>query len=83
VLVVRDQGLGIPAADLPRIFTRFERAGNVVGQIPGTGIGLAAVRQVVEQHGGRITVESQEGVGTTCTVRLPLAPDPVSDTASA
>jgi signal transduction histidine kinase len=82
VLIVQDHGLGIPAADLPRIFTRFERAGNVAGHIPGTGIGLAAVRQVVEQHGGQITVESQEGVGTTCTVRLPLSLDMVHHTAS-
>jgi signal transduction histidine kinase len=83
VLAVRDQGIGIPAADLPRIFARFERAGNVVGQIPGTGIGLTAVRQVVEQHGGRIAVDSEEGVGTTFTVRLPLALDLASNTASA
>jgi signal transduction histidine kinase len=75
VLAVRDHGVGIPAADLGRVFTRFERAGNVVGRIPGTGIGLAAVLQVVEQHGGRIAMDSQEGVGTACTVRLPLALD--------
>jgi signal transduction histidine kinase len=73
ILVVQDQGLGIPAADLPRIFERFQRARNVEGQIGGTGLGLAAVRQVVEQHGGRVQVESEEGVGTTVTVRLPLA----------
>jgi signal transduction histidine kinase len=75
VLVVRDQGLGIPAADLPRVFERFQRARNVEGQIAGTGIGLAAVRQVVEQHGGHLSVESQEGSGSTFTVRLPLALD--------
>jgi len=78
-LIVRDQGIGIPAADLSRIFTRFERGSNVVRRIPGTGIGLAAARQVVEQHGGRITVESQEGVGTTFTVWLPVAADPSSE----
>jgi signal transduction histidine kinase len=75
VLVVQDRGLGIPAADLPRIFERFRRGGNVEGQIGGTGIGLVAVRQVVEQHGGEISVDSQEGSGTTFTVRLPLALD--------
>jgi signal transduction histidine kinase len=73
VLTVQDHGLGIPTTDLPRIFARFERAGNVAGHIPGTGLGLAAVRQVVEQHGGQIALVSQEGVGTACTVRLPLA----------
>jgi signal transduction histidine kinase len=74
VLMVRDQGIGIPAADLARIFERFQRARNAEGQIRGTGIGLAAARQVVEQHGGQISVESQEGQGSTFTVRLPLVP---------
>jgi PAS domain S-box-containing protein len=75
VLVVQDRGLGIPAADLPHIFERFQRGRNVEGQIAGTGIGLAAVRQLVEQHGGRVTVNSHEGRGTTFTVRLPLTLD--------
>jgi signal transduction histidine kinase len=73
-LAVRDRGIGIPAADLPHIFDRFHRAGNVAGRIPGTGIGLAAVRQIVEQHGGSITAESVEGQGSCFTVRLPLNP---------
>jgi excisionase family DNA binding protein len=73
VLTVRDQGLGIPAADLPRVFERFERARNVEGRIGGTGIGLASARQIVEQHGGTIAVESAEGLGSIFTVRLPLA----------
>lgn len=72
VLAVQDHGVGIPASDLPYIFERFHRGGNVTGKIPGTGIGLAAVRQIVEQHGGSITVESQEGERTVFTVRLPL-----------
>jgi signal transduction histidine kinase len=72
VLRVRDQGIGIPPADLPRIFERFYRATNVAGQIQGSGIGLAGSRQVVEQHGGTIVVESREGAGSTFTVRLPL-----------
>jgi PAS domain S-box-containing protein len=71
VVVVRDQGLGIPAADLPRLFTRFYRSSNTTG-ISGTGIGLEAARRMVEQHGGTIGVESVEGAGTTVTVRLPL-----------
>lgn len=73
VLHVQDQGLGIPAADLPRIFERFQRASNVIGRIGGTGIGLASARQIIEQHGGRITVSSREGHGSRFTVRLPLA----------
>ena len=73
VLTVQDHGIGIPAADLPRVFDRFERARNVVGRIGGSGIGLAASRQIVEQHGGTIAVESREGQGSSFRVRLPLA----------
>jgi PAS domain S-box-containing protein len=72
-LTVRDEGIGIPAGDLPHIFERFRRAENVTGRIAGTGIGLAAARQIVEQHGGAIAVESVEGFGTTVTIWLPLA----------
>lgn len=71
VLTVEDQGIGIPTADLPHIFERFHRGGNVSG-IAGSGVGLAAVRQSVEQHGGAMTVESTEGKGTTVTIYLPL-----------
>jgi signal transduction histidine kinase len=72
LIAVRDEGIGIPAADLPHIFDRFRRAGNVVGHIAGTGIGLASAQGIVEQHGGTITAESAEGAGSTFTVRLPL-----------
>jgi signal transduction histidine kinase len=75
VVAVRDQGIGIPDADLPHIFDRFHRAGNVARQIQGTGIGLSSARQIVEQHGGTIDVTSQEGVGSTFVVRLPLEND--------
>jgi signal transduction histidine kinase len=72
VLTVADRGEGIPATDLPHIFERFRRGRNVEGRIPGTGIGLAGVQSIVEQHRGTISVESQVGVGTTFTIRLPL-----------
>lgn len=75
VLRVADRGVGIPASDLPHIFTHGRRGGNVIGRIEGTGIGLAGVRQIVEQHGGSVGVESEEGRGTTFTVRLPLSAD--------
>lgn len=75
LLTVSDTGLGIPEADLPRVFDRFYRGSNVVGRIPGSGIGLAGVRQIVEQHGGTIQVSSREGEGSTFTVRLPLDAD--------
>lgn len=72
VLTVRDEGVGIPAVDLPHIFERYRRGSNVDWRTRGTGIGLAGVRQIVEQHGGTVTAESQEGDGSTFTVRLPL-----------
>jgi len=78
VLVVQDQGIGIPAADIPHVFTLFHRGANVVGQIEGAGMGLASAHEMVQRHGGVITVESQEGVGTTFTVSVPLHSDEVT-----
>jgi signal transduction histidine kinase/CHASE3 domain sensor protein len=72
VLAVEDHGIGIPESDLPRVFERFQRGANVQGRIGGVGIGLASARQIVEQHGGSIGVQSQKGVGSTFTVRLLL-----------
>ncbi len=71
VLAVCDQGIGIPASDLPHVFECFHRGGNV-DAIPGTGLGLSTVERIVALHGGAITIESAEGRGTTVTVRLPL-----------
>ncbi|HLG69263.1 MAG TPA: hybrid sensor histidine kinase/response regulator [Chloroflexota bacterium] len=73
VLEVEDHGLGIPAAELHNIFTRFYRGTNVSEHIPGTGIGLAGSQQILEAHGATIEVDSQEGKGSTFTVRIPLA----------
>src|SRR5207248_2313950 len=61
VVRVSDMGEGIPEADLPHIFERFRRGRNVEGRIPGTGIGLAGVRSIIEMHHGSIGVESQVG----------------------
>ncbi|MBI3970668.1 MAG: ATP-binding protein [Chloroflexi bacterium] len=72
VLRVRDEGIGIPEADLERVFDRFYRGSNVVGHLAGTGVGLDAGRRIVEQHGGTIAIESREGEGATITIRLPL-----------
>jgi len=69
-LVVADQGIGIPTSDQARLFDSFHRASNV-GTISGTGLGLYIVKQAVKQHRGTIEVESQEGGGTTCTIKLP------------
>jgi signal transduction histidine kinase len=70
VITVRAQGVGIPAEDLPRIFTRFFRASTAAG-VKGTGIGLAGSKAIIEQHHGQITVESAMGQGTTVRVYLP------------
>lgn len=75
-LAVTDTGIGIPASDLPHIFERFHRGGNVTGVIAGVGIGLAGARQIVEQHGGELSVRSVEGAGSTFTVRLPCQEPP-------
>jgi PAS domain S-box-containing protein len=72
VLSVDDRGMGIPEADLPFVFDRFHRGRNVAGRIPGTGIGLSGAQFIVQEHGGRIRVESREGEGTTFTVILPV-----------
>jgi signal transduction histidine kinase len=72
VVRVSDHGEGIPEQDLPHIFERFRRGGNVEHRIPGTGIGLAGARQIVELHRGTIQAESRVGEGSTFTVQLPL-----------
>jgi signal transduction histidine kinase len=74
IVTVEDHGLGIPAGDLPHLFERFYRASNVAGRVPGVGLGLVAARQIVEQHGGTLSISSENGVGTTVTLRLPCEP---------
>ena len=68
-LRVSDRGIGIPAADLPRLFESFHRGTNV-GNIQGTGIGLHIVKECVSLHCGTIEVDSQQGTGTTFHVYL-------------
>ncbi|CAN1211299.1 histidine kinase [Tumidithrix helvetica PCC 7403] len=70
---VRDCGIGIPPSDRDRLFETFHRASNV-GQIQGTGLGLAIVKQCTTLHHGAIDLESEVGVGTTVTIKLPLKP---------
>jgi signal transduction histidine kinase len=74
-LVVRDNGIGIPAADQPRLFDRFYRADSARTQHDdtGTGLGLSLAHEIVTAHGGTIEVESTPGIGTTVTVHVPLS----------
>ncbi|MGH2455832.1 MAG: ATP-binding protein, partial [Candidatus Limnocylindria bacterium] len=73
VLAVHNRGPGIPPSEIDRVFDPYYRATNVSSSISGTGVGLAGVRHIVEQHGGRVEVESVLGETTTFTVRLPVA----------
>src|SRR5215213_2612819 len=70
-VAISDQGIGIPGGDVTHIFNRRRRGRNV-GVIKGNGLGLAGAAEVIRLHGGTITVTSEEGVGSTFTVRLPL-----------
>ena len=71
-VAVRDQGIGIPRADLPRVFDKFYRGRNT-GARNGFGLGLTIVRAIVRAHGGKVTVESEAGKGSEFRVFLPLA----------
>jgi signal transduction histidine kinase len=73
LLEVSDTGIGIPSDQLERVFERFYQVdGSATRRFGGMGLGLALVKQIVEAHGGQVTVASQAGVGTTFTVSLPV-----------
>jgi signal transduction histidine kinase len=74
VIEVVDEGIGIPASDLPGLGSRFYRASNAMkAEIAGTGLGLRIVQTIVDRHEGSLSVESVEGEGTTAPIRLPMA----------
>jgi two-component system, OmpR family, phosphate regulon sensor histidine kinase PhoR len=72
VTSVEDHGVGVPKADQARIFERFYKVDRARVRGGGTGLGLSIARHVLEQHGGRIWVESEEGVGSTFSFALPI-----------
>jgi len=73
-VVIKDKGIGIPAADLKRIFKRFYRSDTSRNGAKGTGLGLYIVKSIIERHGGRISADSRgEGKGSTFFVQLPRA----------
>ncbi len=73
IVTVADTGIGVPAAEMPRLFERFHRIETAHARSnEGSGIGLALVKELVGLHGGGITAESAEGAGTTFTIRLPF-----------
>jgi two-component system sensor histidine kinase SenX3 len=72
---VTDRGIGIPSRDLERVFERFYRVDKGRGRdTGGTGLGLAIVRHVATNHGGSVRVRSEEGLGSTFTLRVPAGP---------
>ncbi|MBM3524815.1 MAG: PAS domain S-box protein, partial [Alphaproteobacteria bacterium] len=75
-VAVRDFGIGVPEDEIPSLFTRFFRASTAKG-LPGTGIGLNLVKELVQLHGGSVTVESRVGAGTRFTVTLPSKIDAI------
>jgi signal transduction histidine kinase len=80
MIQVTDSGVGIPAEDLSRVFTRLYRADNVLIQGVGdTGIGLSIAKTLTEAHHGRIWVESELGVGSTFSVLLPISSETIVD----
>jgi signal transduction histidine kinase/CheY-like chemotaxis protein len=75
-ITVADTGVGIAAADFDRVFEEFQQVGDPAAHQAGTGLGLALTRRLAEAHGGRVTLESQLGRGTSFTVWLPAGTPP-------
>jgi two-component system sensor histidine kinase SenX3 len=76
-LAVSDSGIGIPRTARARVFERFYRVDQSrASSTGGTGLGLAIVKHIASNHGGSVTVWSEEGLGSTFTLRIPLARDP-------
>ncbi len=75
IFKIKDSGIGIPKAELEKVFSKFFRAKNAVSfQTSGSGLGLYVAKNIVEKHGGEISLESEESAGTTVTFSLPVYP---------
>jgi signal transduction histidine kinase len=75
IIRLTDTGMGIPAGELDKLFSRFFRASTATrAAVPGVGLGLTITKAIIDAHGGDLDVESEVGVGTTFIVRLPKAP---------
>jgi signal transduction histidine kinase len=75
VVSVTDNGPGIRAKDLPRVFEKFFRARPEYDDVPGSGLGLAIVKTITEHHKGQVWVESQANVGSVFSISLPVCPN--------
>jgi signal transduction histidine kinase len=71
-IIIHDRGIGIPKSEQAAVFGRFYRGSMPRSKTDGSGLGLAIAQRFVEMHGGKISVESEEGKGSTFTVQLPL-----------
>ena len=75
LIKVRDWGIGIPRTEQNKIFNRFYRVGDeLTGKVKGSGIGLTIVRQIIEDHHGKVTIKSKSGDGSTFIISLPVKP---------
>ena len=72
LIAIEDQGMGMTPEQLKRVFEKFYRA-DPKGKIPGTGLGMAIIKSIIEQHGGTIEIESEYGAGTKVMLYLPIA----------
>ena len=77
IISFEDEGIGISTGEIERLFDPFHRGSNV-GQIPGTGLGLAVLKKAIDLHSGQISVESQLGKGSKFSVKLPLKQEKIS-----
>lgn len=77
-VTIRDNGIGIPSKDLPYVSQRFFQSSATKGKKDGTGIGLYMVRAYTELHGGTLGITSEEGKGTTVTLRIPYRPEQIA-----